>query len=226
MALPYLFTSYEHVEAYFESDAYAQLCEEFKEATNIQELGTFHAGFRNILSNVEIHSADDMQGLMIRVPEVPSFVTTFGALGCNTTTLAATDVYQALQTGMVEATEAALSYMRSMNYQDVTKYCIMTNHIYNCNSIYINADKLASMDEAAATIIQECAKEASKAVWESVYEQDEESIAAFEEAGLEIIEPDLDSFRALMVDVWAELYTDVVDGGQEALDAALACDPT
>lgn len=39
-----------------------------------------------------------------------------------------------------------------------------------------------------------------------------------------MIEPDLDSFKEAMTGVWGELFIDNVDGGQELVDAALACD--
>lgn len=225
LGVPYLFSSYEHVEAFYKSEAWAGVIKDMAAATNCLDLGDFHTGFRVILSNTEINSADDMKGLSIRVPEAPSFVKTFGALGCNTTALPATDVYQALQTGLVQATEAAPSYMVSMNYHDVSDYCIVTNHIYTGNSIFISQNKLNSMDEAAQQVIREAAAQAAEEALAIVAEQDEAAMDAFEAAGVTIVNPDLDSFKSAMTDVWGELFTDTVDGGQELLDAALACDP-
>lgn len=225
LGVPYLFSSYEHVEAFYQSEAWAGIVEEMAAQTNCLDLGDFHTGFRDILSNVEINSADDMKGLSIRVPEAPSFVKTFGALGCNTTTLPATDVYQGLQTGLVEATEAAPSYMASMNYHDVAKYCIVTNHIYTGNSIFVSQSKLDSLDEQAQQVIRSAAAQAAQEALAIVAEQDDEALAAFEEAGVAIVHPDLDSFKAAMTDVWGELFIEPIDGGQELIDAALACDP-
>ena len=226
LGVPYLFSSYEHVEAFYQTEAWRNVVAEMADETNCLDLGDFHTGFRDILSNVEINHAEDMKGLSIRVPEAPSFVKTFGALGCNTTTLPATDVYQALQTGLVEATEAAPSYMVSMNYHDVSKYCIVTNHIYTGNSIFISQSKLNSMDKEAQQVIRAAAAQAAEEALSIVAEQDEEALATFAEAGVTIVEPDLASFKAAMTDVWGELFTDTVEGGQELLDAALACEPS
>lgn len=226
LGLPYLFSSYEHVEAFYQTDEWAQIREQLAEETNCLALADFHTGFRDILSNVEITSPDDMVGLAIRVPEAPSFVKTFGALGCNTTTLPASDVYQALQTGLVEATEAAPSYMQSMNYQDVSTYCIKTNHIYTGNSIYISKSKFESLDEAAQAVIQEAATEAANEVLDTVEEQDEAAFAVFEEVGVQMVDPDLDAFKEKMTEVWGELFINNVENGQAIVDAALACDPS
>jgi len=224
LGVPYLFSGYEHVEKFYQSDAWKGVVKEIADATNCLDLADFHTGFRDILSNVEIKSAADMKGLQIRVPEAPSFVKTFGALGCNTTALPATDVYQALQTGLVQATEAAPSYMLSMNYHEVSKYCILTNHIYTGNSIFVSQSKFNSLDPAAQALISEAAQKAAEEALASVAEQDENAMKKFQEAGVTLVEPDLDSFKAAMTDVWGDLFINAVDGGQELVDAVLACD--
>ena len=224
LGVPYLFSSYKHVENFYGSDAWKNVCEELADETNALSLGDFHTGFRDILSNVEIHTAADMKGLVIRVPEAPSFVKTFGALGCNTTALPASDVYQALQTGLVEATEAAPSYMLSMNYQDQAKYCIVTNHIYTGNSIYISKSKLESMDADAQAAIKAAGAQAAKEAWDIVADEDQKALDAFEAAGVTRIDPDLASFKEAMTGVWGELFIDNTENGQELVDAALACD--
>ncbi|MGE4354350.1 MAG: TRAP transporter substrate-binding protein DctP [Oscillospiraceae bacterium] len=223
MGLPYLFKDYAQVESFYESDTYADLCDDFASETNIRELGSFHTGFRDILSNVKIENADDMKGLAIRVPEAPMFVKTFGALGCNTVTLSAADVYQALKTGLVEATEAAPSYMVSMNYHEVAKYCILTNHIYTGNSIFAPQDKLDQMDPAAVEIIKAAAEQATHEAWSIVSDETDKALSTMEDAGVEMVTPDLESFKGIMTDIWAELFTDSVDGGKDLIDAVLAC---
>ena len=224
LGVPYLFSSYKHVENFYGSDVWKKVCEELADETNALSLGDFHTGFRDILSNVEIHTASDMKGLVIRVPEAPSFVKTFGALGCNTTALPASDVYQALQTGLVEATEAAPSYMLSMNYQDQAKYCIVTNHIYTGNSIYISKSKLEGMDADAQAAIKAAGAQAAKEAWDIVADADQKALDAFEAAGVTRIDPDLASFKEAMTGVWGELFIDNTENGQELVDAALACD--
>ncbi len=224
--MPYLFSGYGHVEAFYNSGVYGELCDEFAAATNIRELGSFHTGFRDILSNKEIQSAEDMKGLSIRVPEAPLFVKTFSALGCNTVTLPGADVFQALQTGLVQATEAAPSYMVSMNYQEVSKYCIVTNHVYTGNSIFTSENKLKGMDPAAAAVVKEAAAQASQEAWEIVAEQDEAALSAMEAAGVTVIHPDMDSFQKVMTGIMGELGVESIDGGQELMDAIRACDPS
>lgn len=225
LGLPYLFSGYDHVEAFYQTDTWKKITDQLAEETNALDLADFHSGFRDILSNVEINNADDMKGLEIRIPEAPSFVKSFGALGCNTTTLAASEVYQALQTGLVEATEAAPVYMESMNYHEVTKYCIRTNHMYTGNSVFMSQKKFDSLSEDAQNIIRESAQEAAAITYDSVEESDEEAFKVFEEKGLQIIDPDLDSFKSAMTDVWNELYISVVPDGQAIVDEVLSIDP-
>ena len=223
LGVPYLFSDYAHVERFYKSEAWAQVVADLAATTGCIDLGDFHTGFRDILSNVEIHTPEDMKGLSIRVPEAPSFVKTFGALGCNTTALPATDVYQALQTGLVQATEAAPSYMLSMNYHDVSKYCIVSNHIYTGNSIFASQMTFDGLDESAQNVIREAGAQAAEEVLAIVGEQDAAAMAAFEAAGVTLINPDLDAFKAAMTDVWDALFIQAVSNGQELIDAVLAC---
>ncbi|MDO4620691.1 MAG: TRAP transporter substrate-binding protein [Lachnospiraceae bacterium] len=225
IALPYLFSGYDHVEAFYESDAYAALRDELAETTNLRELGAFHVGFRVILGNKKIEKAEDLKGITMRVPEAPAFVTTFGALGCNTIALPASEVYQALQTGLIEATEAAPTYMLSMNYQEVSKYCSVTNHIYTGNGLYISQSKLDSLDPAAAEVVKEAAEQASKEAWAIVADETDAAMKAFEDSGVEVIDVDLESFTSVMTDVWTALKVDDIEGGRELLETIQGMKP-
>ena len=155
-----------------------------------------------------------MKGLIIRVPEIQSYVSTFGALGCNTISLPASEVYQGLSTGLIEATEAAPSYMRTQNYQDQTDYCILSRHIYCGNSIFMSQSTLDGLDASAVSLLQEAAQEAAEYARGIAEEEDAAALQAFEDAGLTIIEPDRQTFQSAMDEVW-----------QEMIDAVLACDP-
>jgi len=225
ISLPYLFSNNEHLEAYLESDSYQAMCDEVAEKCNAKTLGTINTGFRVILSNKKIKTADDMNGIAIRVPEAPAFVKTFSALGCNTTILPATDVYQALQTGLVTATEANPVFMVSMNYHEVSKYCVLTNHIATTNNLMISASKYDSMDAEAQAILDEAAKTAVAEANTLVQEQADEAYAAMEAAGVTMVEPDSNSFKTVMQNVWPELGVDDMEGGREMLEEILALDP-
>ena len=221
ITLPYLFDSFDHVEKYYDSDIYEDMMDEFASQTNCRELSSFHAGFRCILSNKEINTASEMKGLTIRVPEIQSYLLTFGALGCNTVVLPASEVYQGLSTGLIEATEAAPSYMKTQNYFDQTDYFIESRHIYCGNSLMMSQSKLDSMDETAVEVLGEAAKQAAKESREIAEEEDAKAVESFEEAGLKHIVPDKKSFQNAMSDVWTELLANV-EGGQELVDQILA----
>ena len=221
ITLPYLFDSFDHVEKFYDSDIYGGMMDDFASQTNCRELSSFHAGFRCILSNKEINTASDMEGLTIRVPEIQSYLSTFGALGCNTVVLPASEVYQGLSTGLIEATEAAPSYMRTQNYFDQTDYFIESRHIYCGNSLMMSQSKLDGMDETAVEVLEEAAKQAAEESRDAAEEEDTKAVAVFEEAGLKHIVPDKESFQNAMADVWTELLANV-DGGQELVDQILA----
>jgi TRAP-type C4-dicarboxylate transport system substrate-binding protein len=70
-----------------------------------------------------------MQGLKIRVPDVPAYLAMPRACGANTTPIAFAEVYLALQNGTVEAQENPLTTIEAKKFYEVQKHIILTGHI-------------------------------------------------------------------------------------------------
>jgi TRAP-type C4-dicarboxylate transport system substrate-binding protein len=70
-----------------------------------------------------------MQGLKIRVPDVPAYLAMPRACGANTTPIAFAEVYLALQNGTVEAQENPLTTIEAKKFYEVQKNIVLTGHI-------------------------------------------------------------------------------------------------
>ena len=70
-----------------------------------------------------------MQGLKIRVPDVPAYLAMPRACGANTAPIAFAEVYLALQNGTVEAQENPLTTIEAKKFYEVQKNIVLTGHI-------------------------------------------------------------------------------------------------
>jgi tripartite ATP-independent transporter DctP family solute receptor len=89
-------------------------------------------GFRQITtSKKSIRDPSDLEGFKIRVPVSQVYVSLFKALGASPTSLNLSDVYTALQTGIVDGQENPLVVAETSKFYEVQKFCSRTNHVWD-----------------------------------------------------------------------------------------------
>ncbi|WP_300025261.1 TRAP transporter substrate-binding protein [Oscillibacter sp.] len=223
MALGYLFNSFDHVKAFAASDDYAQMCQELIDQCGIRCLAVGASGFRQVATkNAPITSIDDFQGLRIRVPDISIYVNTFQALGCATTIVANSEVYTALQTGIVDSVENPVQGIYNMSWYEQLNYINETNHIFCDIDLFINEEKFQSLDKEAQAVLMECAKEASGQNLEMTEEKNDEYIKLCEEAGCKYSTFDTAPIVDVMKSQVWPAYFAAVDGGEELVNRILA----
>ncbi len=102
---PFIMRGWDHWLKYRDSDLFAELSEGYHDATGNQVLGLVYYGQRHVTSNKPILTPADMEGLKIRVPNSPLMLMFPNAVGANPTPMAFSEVYLALQQGVVDAQE-------------------------------------------------------------------------------------------------------------------------
>jgi tripartite ATP-independent transporter DctP family solute receptor len=89
-------------------------------------------GFRQITTSTKpIVRVTDMDGLKIRTPPSKIWVDMFGALGASPTPIAASEMYLALQTHVVDAQENPFTIVETYRLFEVQKYLSITNHMWS-----------------------------------------------------------------------------------------------
>jgi tripartite ATP-independent transporter DctP family solute receptor len=126
MAVPYLFRDADHMRKAVEGDVGKQIEAQITERTGLVPLAWFERGPRELTSNRPIKTPDDLDGLRIRVPNVPLFVDTWEALGARPTPMAFSEVFTSLQQNTIEAQENPLSLIESASFNEVQQYVDMT----------------------------------------------------------------------------------------------------
>ena len=160
-----------------------------------------------------IRSVEDLKGMKIRVQQTEVAISMVRALGAEATPMDYAEVFQGLQTGIVDGAENDfVSYYTSGHYE-VAKYYSLDQHMAPPAVLLMSKASWDKMTEAQQEAVRKAAYEA--AVWQRQAMQDYqlESRAACEAAGCEIIEVDVPSFQAAVASVYDEYpqYKTIVD---------------
>ena len=165
---------------------------------------------RGFYSSEPISSVADLAGKKIRVQESDVVIAMVDALGGVATPMAYGEVFQALQTKIVDVAENdPVSYFTSGHYE-VAKYYTMDQHLIS-PSMYIMSQKCYdSMTEAQREVFMECLDEYIYACCDATAEQVEDYTQQAIDAGCEFIDVDVSEFQEACQSVY-DLYPEYAD---------------
>lgn len=208
----YFFSSYEHMTSVLNGDiAKEKIWPQIEEKLNLVPLGSLYLGSRVINTREkEVNTYEDMNGLLLRMPNSDAWLFLGKALGANPTPLSFSELYTALQTGAVDAQDNPLPTVESAKFYEVTKYLAITNHVVDSIMPVVNGDKWASMTEAQQNAVREAMDYAREYNDKTRLESEASLIKFFEEQGMTITYPDLAEFREKVQAAYA------ADAGQTA----------
>jgi len=205
--MPYLFTSKEHFYKYLKSDLFRKMMERAEQAGNIKFIGYLGDRSPRMLTtkNRKVVTPADCKGIKLRVPPVPAYVETWKQWGATPTPLAAKDIYTSLKTGLVDGQDQTILAIWDAKYYEVQKYGMILDHIQNGMGAWINRDKWNSFDAATQAAFLKAAEEAENFMNKEVARLTPQAIENLEKAGIIIVKPDIQAFRAI-AEKWPPEY--------------------
>ena len=211
-AMPYLFTSTEQKYKALDGEAGDAVMAKLEDYGMVG-LYFWEAGARCFYTTSKpIRTVEDLKGMKIRVQQTEVAISMVRALGAEATPMDYAEVFQGLQTGIVDGAENDfVSYYTSGHYE-VAKYYSLDQHMAPPAILLMSKVSWDKMSEAQQEAVRKAAYEA--AVWQRQAMQDyqQESRAACEAAGSEIIEVDVASFQEAVSSVYDEYprYSEIV----------------
>lgn len=153
--LPYIFPSKTALYNVTEGPIGKSLLQKL-EPKGITGLAFWDNGFKVMSANKPLHTPADFRGLKMRIQSSKVLEAQMRALGANPQVLAFSEVYQALQTGVVDGTENPPSNMYTQKMHEVQKHVTVSNHGYLGYAVIVNkkfwdglpADIRASLETA------------------------------------------------------------------------------
>lgn len=135
--LPFLFKDYDALHKVTYGAAGVELLK-LLEAKGITGLAYWDNGFKVMSANSPLRTPDDFLGLKMRIQSSKVLEAEMNALGAVPQVMAFSEVYQALQTGVVDGTENPPSNMYTQKMHEVQKYATLSNHGYLGYAVIVN----------------------------------------------------------------------------------------
>ena len=125
--LPFLFTDIQALDL-FQQSPQGQALLKSMEGKGITGLGYWHNGMKQLSANKALYEPKDARGLKFRVQASAVLDEQFKALRAAPRKMSFAEVYQGLQTGVVNGTENTWSNYESQNVYEVQKFFTESNH--------------------------------------------------------------------------------------------------
>ena len=192
--LPFFFKDTIEVKKFINGPFGKQMEDQMINVTGLRPLGYFQRGARHLTSNRPIKHPDDLQGLIVRVPNVPSFVTTWESLGAKPTPMAFSEVFTSLQQGTIEAQENPFAFIKNAGFYEVQKYLNLTGHVLGWGYPVIGEKQFKKLPEDLKPILLEAAKDMQRYEHQLFLENETKIITELKAKGMQFIDVDKEAF--------------------------------
>ncbi len=135
--LPYLFPDQEVLHRVMDGEVGKKLFAKL-DTKGVTGLAFWDNGFKQMSSNRPMHHVSDFSGLKMRIQSSKVLAAQMKALGANPQVMAFSEVYTALQQGVVDGTENPVSNFYTQKMNEVQKHMTMSNHGYLGYAVIVN----------------------------------------------------------------------------------------
>lgn len=202
---PFLFRDQVHYRKYLSSDVFKNMIEDAEQNVGLKYLGIVGDRSPRSLSTVNrpIKSPDEMKGLKMRVPGLPFVSQTWKAWGASPTPVRGADIYQALQSGMVDGDDNGIINLFERGLLEVLRYHTPINYVHSGLGIFMSGHtwtKLTGQRRgwAQKAVTMEDQRHKSYSEMMALYMEKAEA------KGIKIVEPDMAKFQPGAMEVVAE----------------------
>ena len=214
--LPFLMNGYDELRRITDGEIGKALLAKL-EAKGISGLAYWDNAFKVMSANSPLHTPDDFLGLKMRIQSSKILEAQMQALGAVPQVMAFSEVYQALQAGVVDGTENPPSNMYTQKMHEVQKYATLSNHGYLGYAVIVNKDFWDGLDPAIREKLDQAMAEATVYANSIAQEENEKALAAMKAAGVTEFHELTDEERA----AWAAALRPVHEQMAERVGADL-----
>jgi tripartite ATP-independent transporter DctP family solute receptor len=219
--MPYLVRDRDHMRA-IEQDVLWPDLAPLSEADGYRIIGVWENGFRHVTNNRRaIATPGDLAGVKLRTPRGVWRVKLFQALGANPTPMALSEVFVALQTGVIDGQENPLAQIWGSKLHEVQDYLSLTGHVYTPAYVVVSPARWAALPDDVRSILEEEARAVQEYVYETAARLDAELLEEMRSAGVAVNDPDPAAFLAASRAVYEE-FGQTVSSGRSLVERATA----
>ncbi len=177
-------------------------------------------GFKMMSSNRPMHTPADMKGLKLRIQASKVLDAQMRALGANPQVMAFSEVYQALQTGVVDGAENPPSNLYTQKMHEVQKHLTATNHGYIGYAVIVNKKFWDKLPADLRAQLETAMKEATKYADTIAQQENDQALEAVKKSGKTLVytptEKEKAEWRAALLPVYKTMEERI---GKELINA-------
>ncbi|MGE0313840.1 MAG: TRAP transporter substrate-binding protein [Lautropia sp.] len=128
MDMPFLFRDVDHWNKVLDADGLAPIAEDVKKRADVILIGYAGGGTRNLIVNKPVRNMAELKGLPMRVMGAPIQTRIFEAIGAAPSVIAYSEVYNAIQTGVIKGAENEAAGIEQMKFYEVGPDISLTQH--------------------------------------------------------------------------------------------------
>ena len=181
--MPFIFRDEAHMRKVIDGDIGREMLEKISAdpRTGLIGLCWMDAGSRNVYTSKPIRKPEDLKGLKIRMMGNPLFVDTMNAMGGNGISMSFSELYNALQTGVVDGAENNPPTFVTHNHYELVKYFSFTEHLIIPEILVFSRRAWEGLSKDDQALIKKFAREAQleeRGLWDKMVEVSMEKLKA------------------------------------------------
>ena len=180
---PFLFRDLGHWNKVLDADVLKPVADEIAQKADVMLIGYAGGGVRNIFVNKPVRNMQELKGLKVRVQGAPIWSRTFQAAGMAPTVIAYSEVYNAIQNGVIAAGENEAAGVEQMKFYEVAPHLSMTRHAITIRPLCFSGKTFKKLDKAMQAAVLKAGKEAGAYGRQIESSEDEAKLVQMEKEG-------------------------------------------
>ncbi|HVZ42802.1 MAG TPA: TRAP transporter substrate-binding protein [Ramlibacter sp.] len=219
--LPYMVKDRKHM-AKIEREIFWPVIAPETEKKGLKVLAVWENGYRHITNNKHpVRVPEDLKGIKLRVPEGKWRVKMFQEYGANPSPMKFSELFTALQTGVMDGQENPFAQIWSAKLQEVQKYLSLSGHVYTPAYLIAGSKKYATLPADVRKVLEDTARETQAFIYQTAERQETELLAKLKQAGMQVNEVDKDAFIKASKPIYDE-FAKEVPAAKPLIDKAIA----
>lgn len=217
----YLFADVDHMFKIMKGRIGQELFKHLPSATSVRVVDVWYLGTRHFTTNKPFKTPAELSKMKIRVPNNPIYIENLRCMSGNPAPMGIGEVYLAMKTGVVDGQENPFTNINAFKFYEVAKYLVLTGHQVGPLIPIIHEKTWGALGPEGQKILVQAFEEGGKASNALVLKDEAELQSKFVAAGMEVVKPDIEAFRAAAKRCLPEKFGKVWGQGvYEAISAA------
>jgi len=196
-ALPFIFDDPDHAYRFLTSSYSQRVYNEIiLGRSGVRTIDFWYFGNRNLTTRgIRVNTPADLNGVLIRAMDTPIARTVVGALGASPVPIAFSELYLALQTGVVRGQENPIPTILAQRFDEVQDNVILTGHSVHMGTVHVSEMIWQRLSAEQQRIIMAALDRYRPEITRRINVQTEEGIGTLRSRGVAVYEPNLEAFR-------------------------------